>query len=213
MLQPVYNSGHRGVISTLCNPNLTEFTRMTIPTIETILDLSNSALTDVKLIPLSQGKFAIVDAEDYDWAMQWKWHYHNGYAVRNRREQEGCGRCTIVRLHRMLFPKKLLEPPKDVDVDHINGNRSDNRRCNLRLCTRAENVRNRLVCVERKKDSPKFKGVYKHKHGASFFAQIVSHGRIIYLGIYDTEIEAARAYNDGAIKHHGEFARLNIIEE
>lgn len=129
----IYNAGYRDVISVPCNPITTERPVMSEITIQTIIDLGNTALTDVKLIPLTKGQFAIIDIEDYDQLMQCKWYVKDSkvdtslYAV--RKPDFG-----IVRMHRVI-----MDAPKGMEVDHINGNGLDNRRCNLRLCTRREN--------------------------------------------------------------------------
>lgn len=91
-----------------------------------------------------------------------------------------------------------------MEVDHINGNRLDNRRENLRICTHAKNMVNRGVY---KNNTSKFKGVSKHK-GENKWRAIVAGKQI---GQFDTDIEAARAYNAKMIELHGEFAKLNPV--
>jgi len=93
-------------------------------------------------------------------------------------------------------------------VDHINGNPLDNRRENLRITTKQQNC-----CNQRKRvGSSKFKGVVWHKMGGGWIAQIGVNYKRYHLGSFKSEIEAAKAYNDAAIKYHGEFACLNVIE-
>lgn len=90
-------------------------------------------------------------------------------------------------------------------VDHINGDTLDNRRSNLRICTRSENRKN-----NRKLPYKKYKGITKSKK--KWFAQILHNGETRYLGTHETEIAEARAYDEGAKRLHGEFASLNFPE-
>jgi hypothetical protein len=90
-----------------------------------------------------------------------------------------------------------------MQVDHINGNRRDNRRCNLREVTSAQNCQNRRAA-----NQTGLKGV--HPRGKKFFACIRVEGKFTYLGIYPTAEEAARVYDEAAHRAFGEFARLNF---
>lgn len=95
-----------------------------------------------KQIRLAQGFSTLVDDEDYDWLNQWKWHamvLREGnliYASRAVRGADG-------KQHPLMMHRFILNPPKGVEVDHMNGNALDNRRSNIRLASRAENLRNR----------------------------------------------------------------------
>jgi hypothetical protein len=148
----------------------------------------------MKQIPLSQGKFALVDDEDYDYLMQWKWNFNaQGYAVRG------------VRMHRIIN-----STPENMIVDHINGDKLDNRKENLRNCTNAQNA-----CNKRKitlNHSSIYRGVSWHKLSKKWTAQIQISRKRVHIGRYDTEIEAAMAYNDFAVHYHGEYATLNVIK-
>ncbi len=105
--------------------------------------------------------------------------------------------------HRLIWLMHHGRWPKG-DIDHINGDRADNRICNLREATRSHNCWN----------SPARKGKYKgvHQRGRKWRAQIVVKRRNIDLGSYDTDAAAARAYDAAARKYHGEFARPNFPE-
>lgn len=94
-------------------------------------------MTDVREIPLSNGGVALVDAEDYEWLSRWKWKRHvGGYACRTGWDKvERKWLCIL--MHRFI-----VLPPEDIEVDHKNRNRLDNRRCNLRPATRQMNVDN-----------------------------------------------------------------------
>lgn len=154
-------------------------------------------------IELTRGHFAIVDAADYEWLSQFKWYTfqtrHDSYAARTVRQD---GPRTI------LMHRAIMDAPQGMDVDHINGNGLDNRRANLRLATRSDNLRNRAA----DKDSAvPYKGVGRKRN--RFIARIKANGKRISLGSYRTAEEAARAYDAAALKHHGEFAHLNFPSE
>ena len=100
-------------------------------------------------------------------------------------------------------------------IDHINGNTFDNRKENLRFCTRNENMWNRSASRSWKKKPPssKYKGVYKDKSKNRWRAEIYCNCRRYTLGSFISEADAATAYNEAAIKLHKNFAKLNIIQE
>jgi len=108
----------------------------------------------------------------------------------------------ILLLHRILMGAK-----KDEHVDHMNGNSLDNRYCNLRLCTPGENNCNRPG----RKGTSKFKGVSWHKQGHKWQASIAKDRRSYGLGLFNSEQDAAMAYNVAALQLHGQFAFLNKI--
>lgn len=155
-------------------------------------------MTSEKLIPLSQGKFAIVDADDYERLIQHKWHTtSHGYAARNVGKHPNR---TLLGMHREIMAAVC-------HIDHINGNPLDNRKCNLRECTPAQNNANSIGRPSNR--SGKYKGITER--GGRWAAQIISAGKNTWLGVYETEEDAAMAYNEAAIYLHGEFARLNTI--
>lgn len=112
------------------------------------LEVRMTDLPNTKLIPLTQGKFAIVDAEDYDWLMQWPWHANiiKGGLIYVRSKVNGY-------LHRLI-----MKAERHQFIDHINGNTLDNRKCNLRLCNKSDNARNTGI---RKTNTSGYKGVSK----------------------------------------------------
>ena len=153
-----------------------------------------SQTSNTKLIPLTQGRFAIVDAEDYEWLSKWKWSYgYGGYAGRGI--QYG-----VIYMHRLI-----LGTPAGSHTDHINGNGLDNRKSNLRICTHHENMRNR----SKQKGSSKYKGVYWERKREKWIAQIKINNKNIHLGSFKKEYDASVAYDLAAIKYHGIFAKVN----
>jgi hypothetical protein len=155
-----------------------------------------------KIIPLAGGHFALVDDEDYERVSALKWHLSpTGYgAARTPRPER-----KLVQLHRFI-----LNPPDDMQVDHINGNGLDCRRENMRLATHQQNQQNR---PGEKRRLSKYKGVWlDDRYRKPWRAQIKADRTRYDLGRFASEDDAARAYNDAAKKLHGEFAWLNPIE-
>ncbi len=159
-------------------------------------------------IDLGEGEFTIVDAADYYRYGKFKWSVvgtgKNLYAVRN--VKVGPKLTTITRLHR-----EIMNAPRGLLVDHRNNDGLDNRRSNLRLATNSQNQCNKRKT--RSKTSSKFRGVYFDKRRMLWQAYIRYNGKRIYLGKFDDEIEAARAYDRAAREYHKEFAKLNFPEE
>lgn len=154
-------------------------------------------------------KTVLIDDEDFDLVSQYSWHillsHGNYYASTHTRNEKG-RTCTL--MHRMLFAIKNGQ-----HIDHINNNGLDNRRSNIRLCSISENNRNRAV---RKDSTLGIKGVYLSKSRSDnskkkFTAEIRHNKKKYSLGYFETKEQAALAYNEAAIKYHGEFARLNQI--
>ncbi len=147
-------------------------------------------------IPLTKGKVAIVDEADAEMLSQYRWCYLNvGYAARHERID---GKDRTILMHRFL-----LCASSDQLVDHINGNGLDNRRVNIRLCTKADNQRNQR---RNNKNTTGYKGVSFDKARGKYSASIQVFGTQIHLGRFSTAEEASMAYEDAARQHHGEFA-------
>jgi len=158
-------------------------------------------LTDgtVKRIPVAGGLYAYVDAADYDLISRHNWRLvSGGYAGRYERGK-------LILMHR-----QIMNPAEGMVVDHIQGNRMDNTRANLRVCTLAQNNRNR---TKHKGAPSRFIGVYYNKQRGKWQALIRVDGKYKCVGSFDDEIEAARAYDHRAVELYGEFARLNFPDE
>ena len=106
--------------------------------------------------------------------------------------------------------RQILHPPGHLFVDHINHNGLDNRKANLRPATCAQNNYNRIHL--RKSQSSKYTGVSWQKQSKKWMVQIRYKGRRIFLGLFEDEIQAAKAYDKAAKIYHGEFASLNFPE-
>lgn len=145
-------------------------------------------------------KFILVDEEDFIKISEYNNHYHHtGYAVTTRRIN---GKNKQIRIHRLI-----LNANENDYVDHINHDKLDNRRCNLRICTNSQNQANRL---KKRNASSIYKGVRKIPE--SYQAFIKFKGKAFHLGTFNNEIKAAEAYNNKAKELFGEFALLNIIK-
>lgn len=161
----------------------------------------------MKQIKLTQGKVALVDDEDFELLNQWKWYANKKcgfcYAVRHFKAISG------KRDKKSMLHRQIMNCPEGLEIDHINHNGLDNKKSNLRICTRSQNQPNQKA----KKHSSKYKGVSWHKASKKWQAMIVYNNRQIYIGLFDSEIEAAKAYDKKALELFGEFACLNFPME
>jgi hypothetical protein len=157
-------------------------------------------------IPLTQGKFAKVDPEDYYELIRYKWCaccYGSVYYAK-RTIWRG-GKKITVGIQRIV-----MKAPKETIVDHIDGDPLNNCKFNLRFATNRQNSINRRALLGR---TSKYKGVHYDRPRDCYRARITFNGRLISLGRFEDEVEAAKAYDKAAKKYHGEFARLNFPDK
>ncbi|MBW0450883.1 HNH endonuclease [Paraburkholderia phenoliruptrix] len=146
-----------------------------------------------------KGQVILIDDEDYKNLSQMKWMVDNRGYVRNGHQR---GQKKFVWMHRLILG---LSRGDDRIVDHINGVKTDNRRSNLRICSKSENGYNQGA---QRNNTTGFKGVTVRKDSGRYMAQIRSRGKKIYLGLFDTAVEAHAAYCAAALELHGEFANF-----
>ncbi len=164
-------------------------------------ELVEALAEGAKLIPLTQDKFAIVDADDYDRLNQYKW-----YASRNENGDYYAKRMERGTRRQIIMHRVITEAPPGLLVDHRNHNGLDNRRSNLRICTKGENNRNQLP----RGGTSQYKGVSWSKSHKKYAATIRCNKQRFHLGWFDDEVEAAKAYDKKAKELFGEFAYLNF---
>lgn len=172
----------------------------------------------MKEIQLTQGKFALVDDEDFEYLNQWKWyafknHQHDPnansfYAVRSVRflKPNGAASCKRVWMHRFLMGN-----PEEVQVDHKDRDSLNNQKSNLRVSDHSENMRNREKTV---KNTSGYLGVSKDRRCKSSYQARIRNGKVeVYLGTFHSAEEAAKIRDKFAIELHGNFAVLNFPQE
>lgn len=143
-------------------------------------------------LPLTSNKIAIADCADCELLSKYEWCVDgSGYAVGYN----------DLKMHRYLMDAKNGE-----FVDHINHDKLDNRRCNLRICTKAENNQNRLMAVN---NTSGYKGVVWSERDKTYYVKLNCKGKRIFIGTFKDKLEAAKAYDTKALELHGEFALTN----
>ena len=156
-------------------------------------------------IPLGEGRFTIVEPRDYYWLNNFHWGLKGNndrtYAIRLISTAN-------YKVQYLSMHRAIMGNPKGLLVDHENRNRLDNRRANLRIATHSQNQFNKGKT--RRKTTSQFVGVTFVKSIGRWRAQIMLDRKNIYLSSFDSEIDAAKAYDAAAKKYHGEFARLNF---
>lgn len=148
-------------------------------------------------IPLSNGSFCLIDEEDYDELSKHNWSSicKGSYANNNK----------VGLMHRYILKVK----DRNIIVDHVNHNGLDNRKCNLRPCTKQQNHFNQRT--QNREKTSMYKGVFWDKKRNKWQSSIKHNGVRIYLGRFNCEKEAALTYNSKAIELFKEFANLNDV--
>jgi hypothetical protein len=168
----------------------------------------------MKKIPLLHGLVAIVDDEDYERVMRYHWNINKTNDLANAyvKTKVPCARAkdgfTTMYLHRFI-----MSPPLNMIVDHINHNRLDCRKSNMRITTQAGNQHNRMKPTHMRGNptSSKYKGVYYYSGRPNpWRAQIQMNNIHIHLGVFANEESAARAYDQAAMEMYGDSACLNF---
>ena len=151
----------------------------------------------MKTINLTKGHKTIVDDDDYEWLSKNKWCFHSkGYAHRRASIYEG--KTGIIYMHR-----EIAKPKTGEQTDHINGDKLDNRRENLRSCNNSQNQINQKID---RTNTTGFKGVFVHKPSGKFCAMIQKDKKRKYLGLFLTREAASSAYQSACVSLFGEFA-------
>ena len=142
----------------------------------------------------NSNKVALIDDEDYELVSQHKWRLHscgiNSYAR------------TFLNGKKPMMHRLILAPPPGMDIDHVNHNGLNNKRCNIRICTRTQNQAN----SKPRKGTSKYKGVSWSNTEKKWRAFIRMNGKGRTIGRFDSELKAAKAYKKAAIEYFGEFA-------
>lgn len=158
------------------------------------------AVSDIKKIKLPSGHETIVDADVYDRVGLLKWYRATvGYAVTGLKVD---GEHRMLSLHRYI-----MQPPCGFVVDHLNENKLDNRRSNLRICTRQVNDHGKR---RKNKRSGNFTGVSLHHRTGLWRARIFTNKKESHLGLFDSMEDAARAYDFEAVRRYGVHAKTNF---
>lgn len=145
-----------------------------------------------------------IDDEDFERVSQYKWNYNPKFGYITRTEYVDKNHAPkVIYLHRFI-----METPQGMDTDHINGNKLDNRRDNLRVCTRSQNLANRGKLIT---NSTGYKGVTIGN--GKYVSQIGFNGNTHRLGSFDNPVHAALAYDDAAIRLFGDFAQTNFTKQ
>ena len=157
-------------------------------------------------IPLSQGQVALVDDADYSWLSQWRWcaRYSNGRWCALRSSRTENGKSYTIKMSRQILGLTYGDKRQG---DHIDHNTLDNRRKNIRICTNQENNMNRM---SNRNSSSQFKGVSWYERCKKWQAHIQMNRKRKHIGYFNSEKNAALAYDAAAIREFGEFAYLNF---
>ena len=143
----------------------------------------------------------MVDDEDFDFLNQIHWQVDAFKCVGCHTKKDG--KKSNILMHRMI-----MKPPKGVEIDHIDGNRLNNQKSNLRFATSSQNKINRGA---RKDNKSGYKGVSWHKQRNCWAVRLMINGKYQHLGLFQDKHKAAQVYNDNASKYYGSYAWLNKI--
>jgi hypothetical protein len=159
----------------------------------------------MKQIPLTKGKFALVDDEDFDWLNQWKWHLWSN----KRKENFPRYACRSSSNRKVFMHRVIVDATDGMEPNHIDGNGLNNQRGNLLIGTHMQNMQG--FRLKRKNVTSLYRGVWWDKCDQKWYCQIIVDKKRKYLGRFDEETEAACKYNEAALEYFGRFAHLNTI--
>lgn len=150
-------------------------------------------------------KEVIIDVEDWDRIKKYRWYINYNKCIDNfyvKAVKYIGNKRFYYQLHRLIL--NVIDPK--IHVDHKFHNTLDNRKSVLRKCTSIKNLQNKRIHFD---NTSGFKGVCWHKSSKKWQAKLTYNSKYIYLGIFENKIQAAKIYNEAAIKYYGEFACLN----
>ncbi len=184
-------------------------------------NLTNSLEKPMKLIDISTRKFpntfTMVDDADFEWLNQWKWTATNRNRPHRKTLYAERKDVTVASKPGISIHRLIMNTPSGLFTDHIDGNGLNNQRANLRICTQSQNQMNTgPKAIGRNKTgvkTSKYKGVWWNKDSGKYESQIKTAAGTIWHGKFIVEDDAARAYNEAAKIHYGEFARLNEVPD
>ena len=153
----------------------------------------------MRYIQLTQGKAALVDDEDFEKIIQSNWFFSNGYAAKHRGRWP---KQKIIYMHR-----EIMNPRHKLEIDHINMDKLDNRRANLRICTRSQNAANSNTKI---RSASGYRGLRWRKDIRKWQVCIIKDRKAYNLGVFTDAKEAAHAYDKAAKQLFGYFANLNF---
>ena len=152
---------------------------------------------EMRKIKLTQNKYTLVDDKDFEWLKKIDWRYSiNGYAFKSY--YIGGGRKNT-KVKTIYMHRLINDTPKGIGTDHINRNKLDNRRSNLRTATQAQNLRNLSI---RRDNTSGFSGVCWHKDSKKWWSRIQNKGKTISLGLFFSIYEAISARKQAEIKYY-----------
>lgn len=176
-----------------------------------VTDAGYFFMKKIKLYSKKYGlHYALVDDEDYELVNKHKWNLFKGNRHKTFYAHAAIfinGKHTTLRMHRLVMG--LIHGKPIVDhVDHIDHNGLNNQKNNLRFCNQSQNSGNSKLCIL---NTSGYKGVSFATNNKNWVARIGFQNKRIFIGAFSNKIDAAKAYNQAAIKYFGEFARLNKI--
>lgn len=158
-------------------------------------------LCNMPCIKLNKNMITLVDDDVFEYLNQWRWSCSKNYVIRHGLEN---GKYKTIYMHRVVNCT-----PDGYDTDHINGDKLDNRKCNLRAVTKSQNNCNKS---KQSNNTSGYKGVSWHKGSNSWQSYIKINGKVRFLGYFKEREDAAKAYNSASNQIHGKYGRFNVVD-